>query len=220
MRIATWNVERLKHRRELPQMAEICNKVSADIFVLTETDSALDLDFKACVRTSPPIDGAVKYRGTEYRVAIFTNYEVVKQHETFNSHRAVCTELLTEYGKLLVYGVVIGIYGNRHLSFSEDLPRILNDVERLAGDGTSLCVCGDYNISFSDNYYFTKAGRDSLEEVLATNNLELLTRNQPECIDHIALSRGFLGNMAVTLEEWNHDKKLSDHKGISVEVLR
>jgi endonuclease/exonuclease/phosphatase family metal-dependent hydrolase len=54
--------------------------------------------------------------------------------------------------------------------------------------------------------------------MLAINGLELLTRKQPECIDHIAISRGFVGESAVRVEEWNYDKTLSDHKGIVAEL--
>lgn len=42
LRIATWNVERLKHKRELEKIKNICNDLSADIFVLTETEKIGD----------------------------------------------------------------------------------------------------------------------------------------------------------------------------------
>ncbi len=219
MKIATWNVERLKHRRELPQITEMCKRIAVDIFVLTETDSALDLGYESCFRTLPPTDEGAPYQSTESRVAICTNYEYVEQWETFNEKTAICVELLTNRGSLLVYGVVIGIYGNRHKNYTEDLPRILSDIERLAAEGKHLCVIGDFNCSFSDNYYYTKAGRAALEGVLARNNLELLTRQQPECVDHIAISRNFFGDSAVNVEEWNCDKKLSDHKGVYIKAM-
>jgi hypothetical protein len=64
----------------------------------------------------------------------------------------------------------------------------------------------------------TKAGRDDIEKSFAQNGLALLTRNQPECIDHIALSKDFVADSAVQIAEWNIDKTLSDHKGIVVEM--
>ena len=109
MKIATWNVERLKHKRELPEITKICNQIAADIFVLTETDSTLDLSYRSCFRTLPPIDATVRYRSTENRVSIYSDYEFVKQHETFDRQTAICVELMTDYGALLVYGVVMGI---------------------------------------------------------------------------------------------------------------
>jgi endonuclease/exonuclease/phosphatase family metal-dependent hydrolase len=220
LKIATWNVERLKHKSKLPQMIEVCNQIAADIFVLTETDAKLNLNHKHCFRTQPLTDTAVKYDDTENRVTICTHYELVEQHVTFDEQTAVCVELMTDHGNLLVYGVVIGIYGNRHENFKTDLPKILADIERFAADGKHLCVCGDFNCSFSDNYYYTKEGRAAFEDAFVRADLELLTRNQPECIDHIAVSRNFIGTSSVRINEWNCDKKLSDHKGIVAELIR
>jgi endonuclease/exonuclease/phosphatase family metal-dependent hydrolase len=151
-------------------------------------------------------------------VEIYSNYEIVSQHETFDEQTAVCGELMAEHVSLLVYGVVIGVHGNRDSGFKADLPKILSDIDGLSSLRKPLCICGDFNMSFSDNYYYTKSGREALEESFAANNLLLLTRNQPECIDHIAISRGFVGESNVRVEEWNLDKKLSDHKGICVEI--
>ena len=220
MKIATWNVERLKHKRELPKITEICNEMAADILVLTETDSSLDLNYRSCFRTLSPIDAAVPYRSSENRVAIYTGCEFVEEYKTFDGQTAICVELSTNHGNLLVYGVVIGVFGNRHQNFFTDLSRIVSDIERLAATGKHLCVCGDFNCSFSDNYYYTKEGRTKLEKAFKENNLKLLTRKQPECIDHIAISRKFIGASAAGIEEWNRDKKLSDHKGIFVELTR
>jgi hypothetical protein len=74
-------------------------------------------------------------------------------------------------------------------------------------------------MSFSDYYYYTKSGRSALEDSFAVNGLELLTRNQPECIDHIAISRSFINSRNYNVEEWNLDKNLSDHKGVCVELI-
>jgi len=45
-----------------------------------------------------------------------------------------------------------------------------------------------------------------------------LTRDREACIDHIAISEDFITNMDTEIGEWNSDKKLSDHKGIYVEM--
>jgi endonuclease/exonuclease/phosphatase family metal-dependent hydrolase len=219
VKIATWNIERLKHKCKLTQITEICERISADILVLTETDSMLNLKYKYCFQTLPPTDQVVSYKSSENRVTIYTNYKFVKQHVTFDNQTAICVELSTDYGNLLVYGVVMGVYGNRHKSFMTDLPLILSDVERLVTGNRCLCVSGDFNCSFSDNYYYTKMGRTEIEDVFKRNEIKLLTREQPECIDHIAISRKFVGDSDVRVGEWNHDKIFSDHKGIFVELM-
>jgi endonuclease/exonuclease/phosphatase family metal-dependent hydrolase len=160
------------------------------------------------------------YEPTETRVSVYTNFDFVRQHTTYDEETSICLELKTDIGNLIVYGTIMGILGNRHKSYMTDLSRQIADIGNLAAENKALCVCGDYNCSFEDNSYFTKASRTALEEMLSNNDLALVTRKQPACIDHIAISRGFVGAAAVTVEEWNCDKKLSDHKGICVELLR
>ncbi len=219
MKIATWNIERLKHHSKLPVIAEICEQMAADIFVFTEADTRLSLQYKTYACTLS-LTNASFYRATERRVSLFTNYDLVRQLDTFDNATAVCVELMTERGALIVYGVVIGIYGNRHENFKTDFPRIIADIDRITADGKPVCILGDFNCSFTDSYYFTKGGRTALEEMFLRNGLKLLTRNKLECIDHIAISQGFVGESAISVEEWNLDKKLSDHKGIMVTMMQ
>ena len=115
LRIATWNVERLKHKRKLEKIKNICNDLNADIFVLTETDAQIKLKHKNYFQTSQ-LDKNF-YKPTENRVTIFTNYNPVKIYRTFDKFTAICVELETEFGNLLVYGTIIGISGNRNKNF-------------------------------------------------------------------------------------------------------
>jgi endonuclease/exonuclease/phosphatase family metal-dependent hydrolase len=219
LRIATWNIERLRHKNEIQNIASLCEQTAADILVLTETDSQLKLNYKSCFSTMSPKSETVRYKATETRVSIHSNYSLVKQYATFDERTAVCAEVQTALGNLIIYGTIIGIYGNRHENFATGLSAQVSDIKRLSSLGKPICVCGDFNCSFSDNYYFTKAGRATIEDMLTTNKLGLLTRKQSECIDHIAISRELLGDSKVSVNEWNLDKKLSDHKGIVVEIL-
>jgi exonuclease III len=220
MKIANWNIERLEHKPKLDVIVNILKEIRADIVVLTETDSQINLDnYKYCVSTPPIADIAPQYYAdTEHRVSIYTNYKPVRQFKTYDRYTTLCIELETEYGNLIVYGTIIGIFGNRHKNFTEDLVKQVADFERLSSINQNLCVAGDFNISFVDNYYYTKFGRDELNKSFANNNIKLLTRNRPECIDHIAISQKFVGSSIIEIEEWNYDKGLSDHKGICVDV--
>ena len=71
MRIATWNVERLKHKKDLEKIKKICNDLNADIFVLTETDERIKLNHKNFFQT-PKLTDKNFYKPTENRVSIFT----------------------------------------------------------------------------------------------------------------------------------------------------
>ncbi len=217
MKIATWNVERLKHYKCLDRMLDICRTVDADILVLTETDCRLEPDYPYVFKSALLHDAFPDlYAVTENRVSIYSKYPILRSYETFDEHTSVCIELETDFGNLLVYGTVIGIWGNRRPSFLPDLEAQMRDIEWLSALGKNICFCGDYNLSFSDNYYFTTKGREKVLAQFAKSNLTILTANRSECVDHIAVSKGFAGNHSLHIEEWNQDKKLSDHKGIAV----
>lgn len=218
MRIATWNVERLKHKSELSSMLDSCKEARADILVLTETDTQIHPEYRHCYQT-PPAKEVIPdlYKDTENRVSIYTDYDIVKKHDTHDEHTAVCVELQTEKGSLIVYGTIMGIFGNREKSYLPDLERQLEDIKRLSALG-NVCVIGDFNSSFSDNYYYTKAGRAMVLDAFSEAGIKILTEKQPECIDHIAISERFCGDADITVSEWNMDRSLSDHKGIVVEI--
>ncbi|SFW18738.1 endonuclease/exonuclease/phosphatase family protein [Selenomonas ruminantium] len=232
MKIATWNVERLKHQSSLDKIISVIEAVQADIIVLTETDERIKPNYRYSFHTPKLRDAPADYRmpgcykdyavadvheATENRVSIYTNYPCVSQHKTYDKYTALCIELETDAGKLLVYGTIIGIIGNRDESFKQDLLQQVGDFERLSKWG-DICVCGDFNCSFADNYYFTNFGRETLRESFMRNKIALLTGSRQECIDHIAISRNFIGAGDITVSEWNLDKSLSDHKGIVAEI--
>jgi len=218
MRIATWNVERLRHRRDIDTMLLEIDKADADILVLTETDARLRPGFPHCCHTQKLHDlRPGYYSDTENRVSVYSRYRCLKQHETFDTYTAICVELETSRGNLLVYGTIMGVFGNREASFRTDLMAQMADIRRLSAQGNRLCVVGDYNLSFCDSYYYTREGRALVENTLRDCGIDILTRDRRECVDHIALTAGFASAFA-HVEEWNTDKRLSDHKGIVVEI--
>ena len=157
MKIATWNVERLKHYADIDKMMLEIDKVSVDILVLTETDERLKPDYPYCYHT--PLLKEIRpdfYKDTENRVSIYSKYKCVNEHPTYDKYTAICVELETEYGNLCVYGTIMGIFGNRDKSFKPDLEKQMEDIKRLTEEGHRLCIIGDYNLSFSDNYYYTR----------------------------------------------------------------
>lgn len=218
MKIATWNVERLKHKRDLEQITSLCEMSEADILVLTETDDRIKPAYGFCYKTEKlhKLDSTV-YGLSENRVSVYTNYECIRIHETYDKYESVCVELKAGNGHLLVYGTVIGALGNRDSRFRTDLSAQIADLVRLSKYDLPICFCGDYNLSFGDNYYFTNEGRNMLSEVFGKIDIKILTRDVKECIDHIAVSNGFFDEASVRIREWNQDKKLSDHKGVEAE---
>lgn len=132
-------------------------------------------------------------------------------------YTAICVELTTDRCNLLVYGTIMGVFGNRDASFKTDMEMQMEDVRRLATEGHRMCVIGDYNLSFADGYYYTRYGRDLVRQTFLDCGIDILTQAVPECIDHIAISKAF-ARETVMVTEWNKDKSLSDHKGVVVEM--
>ena len=219
MKIATWNIERLKHKSDLARINSALDEQKADILVLTENDNQIDTtSYRFCIETPKLKEIQPDYSSeTENRVTICTNYEIIRQHETYDKYTSLCVELKTERENLIVYGTIIGIFGNRHKNFKNDLFQQIRDYKKLS-TGNNFCLIGDYNISFADNYYFTNEGRNKLIEAFRECKLKLLTIDRTECIDHIAISENFIKNSETEIDEWNSDKKLSDHKGIYVNL--
>lgn len=54
--------------------------------------------------------------------------------------------------------------------------------------------------------------------MFSESKIVLLTKDRPECVDHIAISESFVRGATVQIDEWNYDKALSDHKGIVVSL--
>ncbi len=98
----------------------------------------------------------------------------------------------------------------------DELNGAMADIRRLTAVGHKVCLLGDFNCSFADSYYTSAEARRILQDAFAECGMKLLTEKRPECIDHIAISEDFAKGTNVSVEEWNPDKKLSDHKGTAV----
>lgn len=217
MKIATWNIERpTKNDKRIPLILDVLKTVNADILILTETSEFLSLDNAYNFFHSTNAKETFYTEG-EKRVSIYSKYNSVGHIKTFRDDTSICTILETPLGDLAVYGTIIGIEGNRKPNFEEDLDRQLLDFEKIAKEN-NLCIGGDFNISFADNYYFTDDGREKLNASFAKLDLKNLTSEIPKNIDHITLTNNFITGKSITLDMWNLDKTLSDHIGVSVTV--
>jgi len=220
MIVATWNLERLKYSNETAAIISILEELNADILVLTEYDERVHLKnypFQMATKSLVELQPGY-YKPSEKRIKIYSKYEIVNQLPTYDEYTSCCAEIKTHRGNLLVYGTIIGIFGNRHENFKTDLPKQISDFRTLSKNH-NLSIIGDYNISFSDNYYFTNWGRNELNNYFKENKIINLTHHLSEAIDHIAISEAFIGNAHIETYEWNLDKKLSDHKGIRIKIV-
>lgn len=220
MKIATWNIDRVKKKSNLNSVVECIGKIAADILVLTEFNSILELPFyKYKIATEKLSESPYHYKETERRVAIFSKFPIRKIFKTYDNQTSCCAEFETSFGNLIVYGTIVGIVGNTDPNFKTDLKKQTEDVTNISKSG-NFCYTGDLNISFSDNYYFTRFGRENFVECFKTNQLKNLTESVSENIDQIVLTESFASKFNSEISEWNIDKKLSDHKGICIELKK
>ena len=218
MKIATWNLERPnKSTRKNQAIIECLTAVNPDILILTETHEILDLGKSYHIIHSSKLE-TTYYKEGERRVSIYSKYIILEEFVTFSNDTAICVKLDTPFGQLVVYGTVIGVHGNRRESFNTDLEKQLEDFERLAPNN-NFCIAGDFNMSFSDNYYHTNDGRQKLTTSFERSNLINLTADIKNNIDHIVISKSFIGDRITKKEFWNEDKKSSDHMGVAIELI-
>lgn len=213
MKIATWNLERLIKRKNqlvLDKLAEI----DADILILTETNSIIQLENYSCISTDhlPTNFDNIKYEAGENRVSILTKYKATTRYKTFDTFTTVCTDIETPFGLLTVYGTIIGVFANRQPRFDNDLNGQLADFEKIFS-GRQVCFAGDLNVTFSGRPWPSNKARQTLVEAFDKFGLTNTTANIANTVDHIVLSNDFLENKYFEIETWNSDKKLSDHVG-------
>jgi len=100
MRIATWNIERLKHKQDSVLINSILAGLKADILVLTETDNRVaPSNYKFCIRT-PKLTEILpdQYLESGNRITIYTNYEIIRQYERSDRYTYLSVELKAELG--------------------------------------------------------------------------------------------------------------------------
>lgn len=217
MRIATWNIDRLHGKAD--GIRKAIEAVDADIIVLTEADTRLELEYPYfCFSADLHELDPDLYLPSERRIAIYSRKPVTEAVKVYNPYEALCIETYCDGVPVAVYGTVMGAFGNRNKSFISDVISQMEDIKKMKSAGKKICVCGDFNLSFSDNYYFTESGRNNVLDTFKDCGIEPITAFKSECIDHIALSGEITVDRNVTVSEWNTNKKLSDHKGIYADI--
>jgi len=242
LKIATWNLDRPRpFTRKLKNDAitEKLREIDADILVLTETNSCINLhdNYQTCFSTTCLFQslavGKERYDEGENRVTIWSKFSGHRRIDMCNSHSSICALLKCDgWGDLNVYGTVIGIYGRDRTpwdspgpvktDFSTAIQTQRLDWERLSGLG-NLCVAGDFNTSLQGKCYVSTFGREEINNSFQRLGMEAPTLHIPNNIDHIVLSAGFLKGVTSRWKTWNEsqDKKIfSDHMGVCITLSR
>ncbi len=239
MRIATWNLERT-HSAKLgwTAISDQLRAVDADLWILTETNSGLPL---ASAYTGWHSSLIAEYHAAgECRTSIWTRLPVLQQILPYDRETAVCLEVETTLGPMLVYGTVIpyadagvpkpyrsnGTWStakkwelhyasiNQH---NDDLMKLQHSFP-----DHSIAFGGDLNQSRDGtNWYGTTKGRELLSKCLENTKLKCVTEEAYRAmgqlttrstVDHICLSKK-LSRYRTTVHAW--DAPVLDGKPVS-----
>lgn len=243
LRIATWNVERpkLSEATRRARLLEAMQMMQADIWVLTETHTALSPGSGFTAVTSQGTDRPCE--PGETWVTIWSRFPMQPVDHISDSCRAIAVRITLPGSRaLIVYGTVLpwlgstwqGIPAAGGAAFSAALTAQLADWRSLQRDNPDcdFILAGDLNQDLSSSHYYgSKKNRIALQSALLTANLQCLTaaeldpvpKHAPShaSIDHICISsRLTLVGSAVS---WpvsdSPQKNLSDHFGVLVELI-
>ena len=252
IRIATWNLERPKLHgwKRNPLIQEKILEIDADIWILTETNASIvpasKRDPLAGYVSLASLPATVHSLGESY-TTIWSRFGIKRSIRTYDVETAVCAEIDTPLGLMLVYGTILTYHGDKGPN-NNSKPWVEHDKAIVwHGDdwsqiqdrfpNTPLIVAGDFNQTRDGSRsYCSPNGIDLLNEQLLRNNLTCLTDENPgdkslltvspwsgtgvrHNIDHICVTEGYFEGPH--FGAWDHftgNQKLSDHNGVFVDL--
>ncbi len=259
IRIATWNLERPKFNgwKKNPLILEKIREIDADIWILTETNAAIVPESKrdqlagyvALASLPDTLHSLGEYSRGENCSTIWSRYGIKRSIKTFDPDTAVCAEIDTPLGLMLVYGTILTYHGDRGtknnskpwVEHDKEIIRHGDDWHQIQGQfqNTPLIVAGDFNQTRDGSRsYCSPEGIDLLDEQMGRNKLTCLTDEDfgasgkltvsPRSktgsyrhnIDHICVTEGRFEVQQVGA--WDHftaSQDLTDHNGIFVDLV-
>jgi endonuclease/exonuclease/phosphatase family metal-dependent hydrolase len=242
MRIATWNLDHAyKGNRQINLQIQQIKNIGPGIIVLTETCENVDLSQYGYNVALP----SNKNKHGKYWTTVWSKYPIVNQLPTHEPDTAVCAEIDSPIGKILIYGTIIPYHlynappaWDAHYKAIRDHG---NNWARLLHETSNklpLIVAGDFNQTRDNSVgtYGTKKGRELLSDELSRNGLTCLTtenfgvtgklKTDPQKgwarnnIDHICMTENAF--RVVRVGAWDHftdsNKYMSDHNGVYVDL--
>ena len=133
-----------------------------------------------------------------------------------NQHEKVSLIILDDFGlqtlskniKLALLKLIEDHYAKKSLIITSQLP--------VSSWYDYLCLFRSNWASDFGLCWASHLTRQTMNTIFQKYILTNLTASIPGCVDHIAISNEFIKGKKVTIDTWNEDKKLSDHKGTSI----
>lgn len=237
-RIATWNLERPKHNGQIKNQRRLdqIHKIGADLWVLTETNSAIDLRSGY----TPIASSVYEYYGVGENLAtIWSRGKVLSRLTTFDPDYAVCAEVASPWGAMIVYGTVIPYANDKGASGTakrweaqrRSIQQHHEDWLRIQQQYPDhlICIAGDFNQSRDGSgWYEDQQSVELLSMALQDLSLVCVTEEDFQAtglsrstIDHICLSKSLLPQV-VAVGAWEGSTpetgSMSDHNGVFVDL--
>jgi hypothetical protein len=243
MKIATWNLERvLPDTPKAEQQQRWLNRMDADVYILTETHSAIapGPGYHLVSSHAPDRPG---HEGERW-VQIWIRGGEVQPLPTADAARTACARVtLANYPTCVIYGTVLPwqdspwrSYGGADgAAFAAALSLQQADWQqlRVAWPEAALVVAGDFNQDLNVlPYHGSRRNKQALRQALATLKLDCLTFGDNDPVrrlingqhgntDHICIAH----NRNVRLHQtfaWPDDindlRGISDHFGVGIEL--
>ncbi|SCY98063.1 endonuclease/exonuclease/phosphatase family protein [Flavobacterium caeni] len=222
MKIVSWNLERPNNNPKSIKntfIVDLIEKISPDIIFLTETNSSINFSEYFCHKSEelPEIHENQRYKTGENRITIFSKFPIERVIETYDSYTAICCQVNSEIGELLLYGSIIGSFGGKDEFFKNDLRNQKSEIEILARNH-NLIYSGDLNISFSGFPYPSKNVIYDMSDFFKSNSLRNITSGNENSAIHVVTSEEILNTKKVTQEMINIQPQISDHNLVIVEM--
>ena len=234
LRIGTWNVEHASPAKN-PHRLERLRAADADIWVLTETQDALDLGSSYHAVHSEP---RPKKPSPARWVSIWSKHPIIQRVPVREPIRTVAALCHTPLGNLLVYGTVMPWSEDRGpagtASWGAERLRVVPEQAaewKAMWDrfpDAAICVAGDFNIHIGGGLCGTRKGQRLLHDGLSAAGLACVTGTdriregklpKPH-VDHICLPEAWAQRSRV-VEAWPgtvDGVRLSDHSAVVVQV--
>lgn len=186
MKIATWNLDHASNsKRPIDAQIEQMKKINADIWVLTETCEEVKLPADRYVSITPHR----KNKYGKYWSTIWSKWKNFHQIDCYDNETAVCAQIETPDGNLIVYGTIITWKNDpgcdpskKSLPWAEHEKSIVDhgaDWRRIQDQyrGIPFVVMGDFNQSRdgASRGYRSPNGIQLLNDQLALNQLFCIT---------------------------------------------
>lgn len=229
MKIATYNIDWLNKRKV--EIENILSETDFDFLILTE---AIDINLKnyPFKYFTDELPQNCEYETQNYsqilkgkkghRTIIYSKYSALKKYFVQDKKTSIACEFETEFGKLVIYGTIIGTIYTRKPFAEIELQNCISDCMKIHEENQNLIIVGDLNTAFSGfdkkEFKINKHTTDSLVKLFEKLNLVNATMNIKENIDHIIIPKSLETKIKETEIFISKKNKYADHHGVYISI--